>query len=145
MSVIYSVYVGPYIQCKTTKRPDTIIQCGEEIEVERIEPDCSPLLEDEEFLNVFQPLNGCHVEAVQRDRGIDVWLPNWCDAPGLEFDPRDEFDIRELNPKRLDLDPYRVYAQLDSLPELKPQWRRLRDFYGRENVDFKWGVINTSN
>jgi hypothetical protein len=38
-----------------------------------------------------------------------------------------------------------VYAQLENRKELRPQWLRLRDFYGAENVEIKWGVLNTAN
>lgn len=144
MHILYSVYVGPYIECKIKKKLTTIIQAGDEIEVEIAEPDGS-LLDDAAFLEVFQPLIGTFIESTQWRRGIDVWLPNWSGSHGFEFDPRDEMDIRQLNPADLRFDARKTKAQLENNFELRDQWLKLCNFYGSENVKILWGVINTAN
>ncbi len=172
MSIDYEVYVGPYLECKIKQIPTTLNitscvnhecshyrvrligeqppycpHCGEEIgsyatSVMREEPDNSELYEDEKFCEIFDFLHGDYIERVQNTRNIHVYVPNETRAPGFSFDPRDEIDIREFNPKSLVYDPARWKAQVDGADAYK---KLVAMYGGPENVVFKWGVINTAN
>jgi len=172
MSVDYEVYVGPYLECKIKQVPATLNitscvnhecpnyrvrlmgeqppycpHCGEAIgsyatHVEREEPDSTNLYEDDKFQEVFGFLRGDGADRLQNTRNVHIYIPNEPRAPGFSFDPRGEFDIRELNPKSLVFDPALWKIQVDGTPAFK----KLVEMYGGpENVTFKWGVINTAS
>lgn len=172
MSVDYSVYVGPYLECKTKQVPTTLNitscvnhecpnyrvrlmgeqppycpHCGDEIgsyatSVMREEPDNTDLYEDEKFQEIFDFLHGDVADRLQNTRNVHIYVPNEIRAPGFTFDPRGEFDVRELNPKSLVYDPARWKAQVDGTSAFK---KLVQMYGGFENVVFKWGVINTAS
>jgi len=171
MSADYEVYVGPYVECKVTKIQNAIAiagcvtegcprfhvriigecqpycpSCGNQINhfpmvVSNDSVDTSDLLENDGFCNIFVMPMGDTIERVMDTRNIHVYIPNEIKAPGSTFDPRGEFDIRELKPKSMVYEPARWKAQIEDTPA----YGTLVAAYGIENIVFKWGVINWVN
>lgn len=161
MSIDYEVYVGPYVECKTKtakitvrnrgctnpecvnfERPtvhDFCPACGQQIsmfemEVEGETPDVDPLMEDDQFCAFLLPICNEGADSISRDRSVQIFTPNQVEAPGYLFDPKTDMDFREMEPETIQAE--KTYV------EGMEQMARLRDFYGDENVEVKWGILN---
>ena len=75
------------------------------------------------------------MDRLEDTRGVHFWIDNQDQSLGFSFDPRCEYDVRDMSPQTV----------LDQIQRFRKCVKPLEEVYGAGNVKVKWGVINTAN
>lgn len=151
MSIDHTVYLGPYLRCKSSQKQEAVVSWGcktcEIVLYSRVQKfctDCGSAMGDWEKVESVDLVNADEVsENIDEQltcveiEGFFLWKPN-LNKPDekrfFRFDP-DHKDDFEYNPEKDSTEIARF------LHEYKDAICKVKDAYGENNTEVTWGLV----
>jgi hypothetical protein len=157
MSVDYTTYVGPYIQVHNPKRATTeeyhtcsnkscrnhkakmcekfCAECGSAIKL--VSFPCEASLDFDVYNEFEDKLAEALTEYKPKDlEDFHFFIGNKKGSPGISFDPKTDCYVRELPQLNIEKETG-VFSTM-----FKKEIARLKEFFGADAVQIKWGVLD---